>query len=583
MKTKFTTLVVALLCATGAFSQQGLNLLPVEQWTPGNGSVGDFTRLGVFLNNSRIYQDGPHGNNVLVWESKTNMSSTTEGGFSITNIPIDPAKTYQYSVWVKNPNGNNDGRIQFRPKSGTVLNMNGSAVGTPYFFHNLIPSDDQWYLMVAYIHGHATTNTASKGQIFRQDGTFRQKINDFKFDPTATLGQMVLGYKQSETATNVQYFWNPRIEEVNGNETTISDLVTTIPNKNFVNGNLLPSYSWEPGTGADDNFGKYGETDENIREYGVGPYEDNVVLWKTSRMDDASPAGGGFYRDHQICDPNTTYRYMVWVKRHTALICGGSYIGFYNSSNERVANVETNLPSANPYVWAGDLPVLDKWYLVVGYVHGADYQHTAHRSGVYDIATGQKVFAGKDFKFLPNAKNNRFRILNTSCQSNNAGSYYWNPTIEEVNESTTPISSYFIGNDDLWTRVNAEDAVYNGTGTVGIGLLNETIIDPAYKLMVDGVVKTREVKVNPDNWADFVFEPDYKLPSLNEVEKYIKEKGHLPDIPSALEVKRDGIFIGEMGAKLLQKIEELTLYQIEQQRRIEELENKLMFLKNKSK
>jgi hypothetical protein len=79
--------------------------------------------------------------------------------------------------------------------------------------------------------------------------------------------------------------------------------------------------------------------------------------------------------------------------------------------------------------------------------------------------------------------------------------------------------------------------------------------------------------------ADFVFEKDYALKPLAEVEQYITENKRLPEIASAAEMKKSGLELGEMNIKLLQKIEELTLYLIEQNKRIQELEKQL---KNKS-
>jgi hypothetical protein len=84
-----------------------------------------------------------------------------------------------------------------------------------------------------------------------------------------------------------------------------------------------------------------------------------------------------------------------------------------------------------------------------------------------------------------------------------------------------------------------------------------------YSLSVNGNVRADRVKVYT-TWADYVFEEDYKLPTLAEVEQHINEKGHLKDIPSAAEVEAKGIELGEMNKLLLQKIEELTLYMIEQ-------------------
>ena len=103
-------------------------------------------------------------------------------------------------------------------------------------------------------------------------------------------------------------------------------------------------------------------------------------------------------------------------------------------------------------------------------------------------------------------------------------------------------------------------------GNTGIG----TTDTKGFRLGVKGKIAAEEVKVAIyNNWSDFVFENEYNLPSLKEVEKHINEKGHLKDIPSASEVAKNGIFLGDMNAKLLQKIEELTLYTIQQQKELE--------------
>jgi hypothetical protein len=78
-----------------------------------------------------------------------------------------------------------------------------------------------------------------------------------------------------------------------------------------------------------------------------------------------------------------------------------------------------------------------------------------------------------------------------------------------------------------------------------------------------------------------VFDKNYKLNSLTEVEKFINEHKHLPDVPSASEVKENGINVGDIDAKLLQKIEELTLYMIEQNKKIDAQQQKIIELENK--
>ena len=109
----------------------------------------------------------------------------------------------------------------------------------------------------------------------------------------------------------------------------------------------------------------------------------------------------------------------------------------------------------------------------------------------------------------------------------------------------------------------------NASGNVGIG-----ISSPQNKLDVNGTIRATEVKVEA-GWADFVFDKDYKLPTLQEVENHINEHKHLPDIPSEAEVKENGVSLGEMQAKLLQKIEELTLYVIKQDKTIKEQGEKM--------
>ncbi len=109
----------------------------------------------------------------------------------------------------------------------------------------------------------------------------------------------------------------------------------------------------------------------------------------------------------------------------------------------------------------------------------------------------------------------------------------------------------------------------NRSGQIGMGT---TSVPSGYTLAVDGKAIMEEVNVAVSaNWPDHVFTEEYKLPSLQETANYIEENGHLPDIPSAEEVKENGISLGEMDAKLLQKIEELTLYVIELKKENEEL------------
>lgn len=111
-------------------------------------------------------------------------------------------------------------------------------------------------------------------------------------------------------------------------------------------------------------------------------------------------------------------------------------------------------------------------------------------------------------------------------------------------------------------------------GNVGIGTTN-----PTQKLSVNGTIQAKDIIVET-GWSDFVFNKDYKLRSLAEVEKFIKTNNHLPEIPSQKDVESNGVELGRVSSKLLMKIEELTLYIIEMNKKIEKLEQENTVLKS---
>ena len=115
-------------------------------------------------------------------------------------------------------------------------------------------------------------------------------------------------------------------------------------------------------------------------------------------------------------------------------------------------------------------------------------------------------------------------------------------------------------------------------GNVGIG----TYTTNGYKLAVAGSVIAEEIIVKlKENWPDYVFKKEYQRPNISEVEKFINKHRHLPNLPSAKEISDSGIKVGEIQIKLLEKIEELTLYIIDQNKKIEKLESEYKLLKNK--
>jgi len=110
-----------------------------------------------------------------------------------------------------------------------------------------------------------------------------------------------------------------------------------------------------------------------------------------------------------------------------------------------------------------------------------------------------------------------------------------------------------------------------------IGTSNFTDGADTYRLSVKGKVRAEEVKVY-NTWADYVFSPAYELPSLKQVENYIAQNGHLQNVPSAKEITEKGLELGEMAKIQQEKIEELTLYLIQQNKEIEELKSQVKLL-----
>jgi|WetSurSiteA1Bulk_404760.scaffolds.fasta_scaffold02218_2 hypothetical protein len=137
------------------------------------------------------------------------------------------------------------------------------------------------------------------------------------------------------------------------------------------------------------------------------------------------------------------------------------------------------------------------------------------------------------------------------------------------------LSTYNTSNLYLQTNSTNRLVILNSNGYVGIGTTN-----PTSMLTVNGAIKAERVDIITDvPTSDFVFEKDYNLMNLQDVEAYIRNNKHLPEVPSASEFSEKGYSVGQMDDLLLRKVEQLTLYIIAQNKRIEALENELKALK----
>ena len=153
-------------------------------------------------------------------------------------------------------------------------------------------------------------------------------------------------------------------------------------------------------------------------------------------------------------------------------------------------------------------------------------------------------FNGTDYKVFNDG--GVFKIMNALNNFSNSGS-----------------ESFRISSNNVYMGFNG--------GRVGIGTVNPG----SYLLAVNGKVKCREVKVTLTDWADFVFDENYPLMPLDQLQKYINENGHLPGIPSETEALEKGIELGNMNTLLLEKIEELTLYVLALKKENDQLKSRL--------
>ena len=180
------------------------------------------------------------------------------------------------------------------------------------------------------------------------------------------------------------------------------------------------------------------------------------------------------------------------------------------------------------------------------------------------------------------------RLDNSGTGGNVAGLEFYSSAIDATTSNRVGrISGKFDGSSFTNARLSFYSMTTGNTlvetislknGKVGIG----TVETGTHKLAVEGTIGAREIKVEVGTWSDFVFSKNYELRKLEEVESFIEENNHLPDIPSEKEVLENGIQVGEMNAKLLQKIEELTLYMIEQNKKTETLIEKVVTLESKN-
>jgi hypothetical protein len=213
--------------------QEG-NLIDSTTWVLGSlGSQQGFSKNGEHQENKIILGPGPNGHEVILWEAinldANRGGSRADGGWNGALFDIDPSRQYRFSVWIKKTNSHSGSSNTFFGAYGGdgLLTLAGLRKTNPYFYARNLPSLDKWYLMVGYIHAHNDASTTNLGALY--DGETGEKIvvgiSDYKFASTSARQRHRAYLYYADDLDDRQYFFNPRVDMIDGNQPTISELL----------------------------------------------------------------------------------------------------------------------------------------------------------------------------------------------------------------------------------------------------------------------------------------------------------------------------------------------------------------------
>ena len=537
------------------------NLVNSSSWTAGQGSVTGFIAQGDLTENVRVLDTDPFNNQSIIWQCITDGGTGYNGGWVTDPIVIDHSKTYRFSVWIKKTgtgNGSEIFGVKVQNSSGndiSISELNGTLENNPSFEASTPPLGE-WTLYVGYIHGSGYTGTTNMGGLY--DGVTQLRLTnsslqptDYKFTSESAFVEFRAHLWSATTIGNVMHIYDPRVYEDNSNMPSIQDLLD----------GTNPSPDTTPPS-APSNLTSTGTTTTTIALSWTAATDDVAVTGYRVFKDGSAEATLGNVTSYTVSGltANTSYQFTV-----RALDAAGN-----ESANSNTINITTNAASDTQSPTPPTVSSPSQTATTVN----LSWSGASDNLGV----TGYKVF--KDGS-LEATLGNVFSYEVTGLTP--ATSYQFTVSALDAagNESTSSNSMNVTtsgsgGGSSVWTENNAI-ASYSGNVAVGT-----TTVPSGYNMAIDGKLVTEEVRVElSTNWPDYVFRKEYELPTLEEIQKHIQENGHLPNIPDAATVAEEGIALGEMNKLLLEKIEELTLYLIQQQEEIKALRAEVNTLKQK--
>ncbi|MGP1994263.1 tail fiber protein [Zobellia laminariae] len=334
--------------------------------------------------------------------------------------------------------------------------------------------------------------------------------------------------------------------------------------------NFLDSSSWDPSKPITEQgqYSNWATNGSNSMILSENPFGVEVPIWETS-ADGGYP---GFAVQNIPIDYNTTYRFTIWVKMVNSDVHNYGFKVNAISQDGLIRGDGTTIRDAYFTTWK--LPARDKWFLVVGYIKGNGSSAVFPKKGLYEEGNFNiSPLNYETYKFNNTVTKVTITTITFNSSNPEDKSLFYDPRMEIVNGQEPSIEELL---NSKTGPGNSGETVWNTNGTninysngnVGIGVIN-----PDAPLTVKGKIHTNEVLVDVSApiVPDYVFLEDYDLKTLDEVENFILKNGHLPNIKSAEEFAREGMELKQMNLKLLEKIEEHTLYIIRLHKEIEML------------